>query len=182
MYDELFEAWMREKKNREIQPLPEDFYRRLAAYIERIREEQRMLDKKTIKSVLMKMEEENVKKMAVELIKTRYEKIVQTIREETPSSSNLTDEEKKWLRESSLHFESFKKFIEKILQGKIERTKNKMKSKFVIVRILREIPEIIGADMKTYGPFKPEDIASLPEENARILIKQGAAMEVEVST
>jgi len=36
--------------------------------------------------------------------------------------------------------------------------------------------------MKTYGPFKPEDIASLPEENARILIKQGAAMEVEVST
>jgi len=33
--------------------------------------------------------------------------------------------------------------------------------------------------MKTYGPFKPEDIATLPTENARILIKQGVALEVE---
>lgn len=184
MYDELLEAWMREKNSREIQPLSEDFYKRLASYIRRIREEQRMLDEKTVKSTLIKKEEENVKKMTVELIQTRYEKIIQKIREgEAPPSANLTDEEKEWLQESSLHFESFKKFVEKLLQGKIEKTnKNRLKSKFVVVRILREIPEIIGADMKTYGPFKPEDIASLPEENARVLIKQGAAMEIEVST
>jgi len=34
-------------------------------------------------------------------------------------------------------------------------------------------------NMKTYGPFKLEDIASLPKENARTLIKQGAAIEAE---
>jgi DNA replication initiation complex subunit (GINS family) len=33
--------------------------------------------------------------------------------------------------------------------------------------------------MKTYGPFKPEDVASLPQENAKILVKQGVAVEVE---
>jgi DNA replication initiation complex subunit (GINS family) len=33
--------------------------------------------------------------------------------------------------------------------------------------------------MKTYGPFKAEDIASLPVENAKILIKQGLAERVE---
>ncbi|MFB0514796.1 MAG: hypothetical protein ACETVQ_04380 [Candidatus Bathyarchaeia archaeon] len=49
----------------------------------------------------------------------------------------------------------------------------------MILRFIQEIPAIIGADMKTYGPFKPEDIASLPIENARILIKQGVAVEVE---
>jgi DNA replication factor GINS len=48
------------------------------------------------------------------------------------------------------------------------------------VRFLKEVPAIIGADMKTYVPFKPEDIATLPVENAKALIKQEVAMEVEI--
>ena len=182
MYDELFEAWKKEKMNEEIQPLPEDFYKRLAEYIRKIREEQRMLDEKTVKGNLMKKEEENVRKMVEELIQTRHDKIIQITREgKIPPTTNLTEEEENWFRDSSLRFESFKKFIEKILQGRLEKVENNLKDGFVVVRILQEIPEIIGADMKTYGPFKPEDIASLPAENARILIKQGAAMEIEVS-
>jgi len=35
--------------------------------------------------------------------------------------------------------------------------------------------------MKTYGPFKVEDVASLPAENAKILIRQGLAEKVEVN-
>jgi DNA replication initiation complex subunit (GINS family) len=35
--------------------------------------------------------------------------------------------------------------------------------------------------MKTYGPFMVEDVASVPVENARILIKQGLAEMVDVS-
>jgi DNA replication factor GINS len=46
---------------------------------------------------------------------------------------------------------------------------------------LKEIPAIIGADMKTYGPFKTEDVASLPAENARILAKQNLAEKVEIN-
>jgi DNA replication factor GINS len=50
----------------------------------------------------------------------------------------------------------------------------------MVVRLLKEIPEIVGADMKTYGPFKPEDVATVPKENAKTLIKQGLAVEVEI--
>jgi DNA replication initiation complex subunit (GINS family) len=39
----------------------------------------------------------------------------------------------------------------------------------------------MGADMKSYGPYAPEDVASLPELNARILIKQGLATLIEVT-
>ncbi len=39
----------------------------------------------------------------------------------------------------------------------------------------------MGADMKSYGPFLVEDVASLPVENAKILVKQGLAVQVEVS-
>ncbi len=183
MYDELFEAWKKEKLNEEIQPLPKDFYTRLAKYVRKIREEQRMLDEKTVKGNLMRKEEENVRKMVEELIQTRYEKIMHLIRKgEIAPMAHLTEEEERWFQDSSLQFDSFKKFSEKILQGRLQKIERKMKDGIIVVRILREIPEIIGVDMKTYGPFKPEDIASLPAENARTLIKQGAAVEVEVTS
>jgi DNA replication initiation complex subunit (GINS family) len=51
----------------------------------------------------------------------------------------------------------------------------------VALRFIKNIPTIIGADMKTYGPFVPEDVASLPADNAKMLVKQGLAVMVEVS-
>jgi DNA replication factor GINS len=60
--------------------------------------------------------------------------------------------------------------------------KSKKKAKGMVVRFLKEVPEIVGADMKTYGPFKAEDIATLPVENAKALIKQEVAMEVETKS
>ena len=50
----------------------------------------------------------------------------------------------------------------------------------IVLRFIKEIPTLVGFDMKTYGPFNPEDIATLPPENARILIKQGMAVQVDV--
>jgi DNA replication initiation complex subunit (GINS family) len=51
----------------------------------------------------------------------------------------------------------------------------------VVLRFVKPVPAVIGADMKTYGPFLVEDVASLPVENAKILVKQGFAQMVEVS-
>jgi DNA replication factor GINS len=48
------------------------------------------------------------------------------------------------------------------------------------IRFLRAVPAIIGIDMKTYGPFKAEDLASMPVENAENLIRRGIAKEVEI--
>jgi len=47
LYDELYEAWKKEKENVEIQRLPKNFYAKIAEYVKKIREELRMLDKKT---------------------------------------------------------------------------------------------------------------------------------------
>jgi hypothetical protein len=38
----------------------------------------------------------------------------------------------------------------------------KLKHKRVVLRFLADVPAIIGSDMKTYGPFKAEDVASVP--------------------
>ena len=41
------------------------------------------------------------------------------------------------------------------------------------------IPEFIGKDLKTYGPFKKEEISSLPEEIATLLVTRKKAIEVK---
>ncbi|MGE5188400.1 MAG: hypothetical protein ACM3JE_05170, partial [Betaproteobacteria bacterium] len=53
--------------------------------------------------------------------------------------------------------------------------------KRLTLRFTKSIPAIMGADMKSYGPFIAEDVASLPEVNAKMLVKQGLAVMVEVS-
>lgn len=49
------------------------------------------------------------------------------------------------------------------------------KIEYVQVRMLKEVPEIVGADMKTYGPFKAGEIVRLPKANAEALVKHGLA-------
>jgi DNA replication factor GINS len=50
------------------------------------------------------------------------------------------------------------------------------------VRFLQDIPEIVGVDLEIYGPFKKEDVASLPLSNAQALEKQGAVKAIEVKS
>jgi len=181
-YNELYNAWRREKENAELQALPKNFVAGLADYIKRLREENRMLDSRTTRAKLMKQELENVEKLVKELLQLRYEKILRkTMAGEVVPREVLTDEEEKLHREISPAVEAYRTLIKDVLRGRPPRVekKEKAETKIMVVRFLQEVPAIIGSDMKTYGPFKPEDIATLPIENARILIKQGLAVEVE---
>lgn len=180
MYEELLESWRKEKANTELQPLPRDFYANLASYMRRIREESRMLDKKTTRARLMHREFENAKRLIKELLKLRREKILRKIvTGKVLSEDSLTIEEK-GLHHGFLPFaESYQGFLKNILRGQAIQVERKDKPKKMLVRFVQEIPAIIGSDMNTYGPYKAEDIATLPHENARILIRQGIAIEVE---
>lgn len=180
MYNELYEAWKREKENPELQPLLKDFYIRLTEYMRKIRAESRMLDEKTTKARLLVHESKNVQKMVKELVLLRHDKTVKMASiGETMPTEGLTQEEEKLVKEIIPSFESFHALFKDILGGRLPQVDNRKKPRKRVLRFVKEIPAIIGADMKTYGPFKPEDIASLPQENAKILVKQGVAVEVE---
>jgi DNA replication factor GINS len=58
---------------------------------------------------------------------------------------------------------------------------SEIETELTVVRFQEDIPEIVGVDLKIYGPYKKEDVGSLPKENATGLIKQGAAKLVEVT-
>jgi DNA replication initiation complex subunit (GINS family) len=65
-------------------------------------------------------------------------------------------------------------------RGLDERAKPPREPGIIAVRFTAAVPKIVGVDMKVYGPFAPEDVASLPRENAEALIHQRAAIKIDV--
>ncbi len=181
MYNELYEIWKRELESAKLEKLPSDFYSRIADYLRKIKEESRMIDKRTVKAALLKIEMRNVKHMFRELIRTRYKKLVRQMAKggKIPLDVLAVEEAKIYTGVSSFG-EAFRSFAKDILHKHIAKVDVEQKRNRAILRFLRDVPAIIGADMKTYGPFKVEDVASLPVDNANILIKQGLAKRVEV--
>jgi DNA replication factor GINS len=181
MYDELHEIWKRELGSVELEKLTPDFYFRIADYLRRLREEGRMLDKKTVKAKLLKSEMHNVKRMASDLVRLRYSKLVRKLaRGEKVSPEFLTVEEAKICTGCSPIIETYQSFVKNLLRGHVLNMDVAREHKSTVLRFLKDVPEIMGANMKAYGPFKVEDVASLPVENAKILVKQGLAEKVEV--
>ena len=183
MYDELYAAWQFELENTELGSLPPDFYARAADYLRRIKEENRMLDKKTVKDRLLEHELERVKCMLQKLIWVRYKKLVALITERQKIPAGLLAVEEESMYTGFLSFaESYQKFAEKLLRGQVTshviKVSVKQVHKRVTLRFIKNIPAVIGADMKTYGPFMVEDVASVPVENANILVKQGLAKKI----
>ena len=182
MYDELCTAWRCEVENRALGSLPPDFYARVADYLRRIKEENRMLDKKTVKASLLEHEVRHVKRMLRELVWLRYKKLLRIISENQKVPADLLAAEEAKMCAGFLSFaEAYQRFVEGLLRGQVSAVSVAKAHKRVALRFVKEIPAVIGADMKTYGPFMVEDVASVPVENAKILIKQGLAELVEAS-
>jgi DNA replication initiation complex subunit (GINS family) len=182
MYDGMYEIWKRELQNIELEELPTNFYSEVADFIAKFKEETRMLDKKAAKARLLKHELRNVKRMLRDLMYARYKKILKKASEgEKFSSGILASEEEKLLAGILPFAEAFQSFTRNLLQGRLIQINVEQDRKTVLLRFLKEVPAIVGADMKPYGPFVPEDVASLPSENAKILIKQSLAQRIETT-
>lgn len=61
-----------------------------------------------------------------------------------------------------------------------DRSTERSGGSFVTLRILEELPPIVGSDGKTYGSFKPDDIVALPERNSRVFVKNGYGEPIDL--
>lgn len=181
MYDILYDAWLKEKQSTDLQKLSKDFYSKTAEYMGQIRREGRMLDKKSAKAKMISQELSNVNKLIEELGKLRFKKMVdytssaKTVKEET-----LAFEEERIFLGLRPPLENFQSLLKDSLRGKISKIEKRGElPKRILLRFLKEAPAVVGADLKIYGPFSVEDVATLPVENARVLVKHGVAMEIE---
>ena len=63
-------------------------------------------------------------------------------------------------------------------EGKSESSTNLINENYILVRILKDLPEFMGEDKRSYH-LKTQDVVSLPVANANLLIKRGVAQNAQ---
>ncbi len=59
------------------------------------------------------------------------------------------------------------------------KVQNSEKSHIKTLMILEELPSIIGVDKNVYGPVYPQDLITIPEPNAKILVKNNKGIIIQ---
>jgi DNA replication factor GINS len=115
------------------------------------------------------------------LLEARQHKIL--AKNDVLDYSKLTDEEKYILDGERESYKRISGVLTAMIKGRqkiLESISERMRRRQIIVRFIKPIDKFIGVDLNKYGPFQPEDVASLPFENARSLIENTVAIEVQI--
>jgi DNA replication factor GINS len=95
--------------------------------------------------------------------------------------SSLTDEEKYVFFGNREREKRIDVILKMLLNGKpktLEKIVSSINENFVIVRFLESMDQFVGVNMNKYGPFKKDDVAILPFENARPILETNKAVEI----
>ena len=167
---------MQEFQSEDIQELNSDFFRNLSNTIGKLKnEEYDGIEKKAKNQIIS---------TTTNLIELLVNKRLEKISNSTKIPYNILTDEEKFVIDSNDEMNERKDMIiSGIINGKskfLETTSTKHKTKPIAVRFVKEFDEIVGVDLEKYGPFKPEDIATIPNENAQALISNGIALKVRI--
>ncbi len=201
-YELLYEALRKEKYEPELQKLNDSFFQEVINYLKEkssILESQKKKDTVFTSKEVIKTETqiENIKRLLHDLYEKRENKIIQL---SLSNSRNLIDkhdtinmlpEEKEFYFEINKILNNYRNDIltslidQRLPLLKKEEPKELKTNSFnntKLVRFLHPVPKFIGTDLSVYGPFEKEDIASLPEKIANLLIERKRVQEVEFKT
>ena len=182
-YEDIYKAWMDERDAAELRPLKKDFYNELEEYMKSLVAETEVLDEKSVKRRLLSKEVENIRTLVNDMARLRNKKVLETaLRGNLVLSDAFSEDEERIYTDLVSITEKSKKLLKDATEGyafEPRKRKTEEERRRMLVRFLQAIPAIIGVDMKTYGPFKAEDVAMLPAENAEALMRKGVAVVVE---
>ena len=165
---------LRELENDAIQEIEPNFYRNLSDFIGNLKKQEFDGIESKIKESLIDVASE----LAALLLHVRLEKT------STPKEidfTSLLDEEKFILDAEEQKRERIEMIYSATINVKskfLESLSQNHKTKTIVLRFLQEVDQIVGVDLKKYGPFKPEDIATIPYENALALITNKIATKI----
>ena len=170
----LHNTVLRETENDSLLEINPNFYRFLSDFIGNLRKQEFDDVENKIKDTMIEM----VTELTSLLIHIRLEKISNS---DDFDISYLLDEEKFILDSLDEQNERTEMILSATINGKskfLESLAENHKIKKIVIRFLDNVDEIVGADLEKYGPFKAEDIATIPYENAQALIAKNIATKV----
>lgn len=170
----LYSILLRETENDSIQELDPELYISISNFVGNLKSEGYDGVEGKVKDHLVTMFSE----LTSLLLKIRVEKAIKLT---DSSNSNLLDEEKYILDSEEEKQERMDIILSSTLNGKskfLNSVATKHKTKSTVVRFLKEADQMIGADLAKYGPYKVEDVATIPYENAQALISKNIAKKI----
>jgi len=194
-YQRLREAWLRERERDELQGVSDGFLREMRLYGQELNRAPAGAD--SLAGRVAQTERLHVNQMLRELTEARLAKIVRSELDSRPLDAQaLTPEEQRLHANLRSLLSAFRDGSEPpgaaveapakapaVTRPRPEPPQPQAKAPehdLVVVRFTQQLPAIMGVDMKAYGPFKPEDVASIPRQNAVNLIRRGIAKLVEI--
>ncbi len=190
-YEELLKAWRAEREAKKLAKLPDGFYREAAELVAHLRASLKMADAKALKTRLVRAELDNVLRMLEDIFWARVEKALKALLANRHLEVEaLTPEERELFGPLEASFSELRKFFKGLVRGEVrepsrmtnvERPVPGQRQGLMLIRLLADVPALVGADMKVHGPFRRGDVAFIPAENALGLIRKGLAVEVELA-
>jgi DNA replication initiation complex subunit (GINS family) len=159
VYKRILEFWMNERELKDLQKAPPGFGDEVNRFLEDLGRSEN-----GVPSKLKMAEVERVKRVLNEIAALRREKACRILAAGAVSDDTLFDEDVAMPKQPK------------------EPPAKEGGAKKILVRLLRDVASFVGADLKTYGPFKSEDVVLLPLQNADALIKRGIATEIQRKT
>ena len=171
----IYRIALNEIENNEIQQINSKFYKDLSQFLGKLKVEEYSGVEAKIKNEIV----EKTSTLAQLIMKTRLEKAISGNVQKT----GLIDEEKFVIDSNDEMQERNEMILSSTLNGKtkvLESISKNNKIKPVSIRFLKDVEEFVGADSEKYGSFKPEDIATIPNENAQELITKKLAVKIHL--
>jgi DNA replication factor GINS len=177
-----------------LQPVPFDTYQKIAVTLENLQ----LFEFEGIEAKIRDTMVEMISTATRFLLEVRYHKMLdrESVVSSSSSSSSISTnttttpidyskltEEEKYIMNAENESERRKNdILLTIVKGRpklLESISKRVRSERIVVRFVKPMEKFIGVDMEGYGPFRQEDIAVIPFENARSLIENNHAIEVQ---
>jgi len=122
----------------------------------------------------------NLKKLLEEIFQMREKKLLNkallTTRIEDYNKANLTEEEVVTFDKLLKILTENRKIIEVLFDEKAEKQDKSLNN--LAVRIIKEVPNFVGSDMKEYGPYSESQEVIIPHKIGLLLVEKGLAQKV----
>jgi DNA replication initiation complex subunit (GINS family) len=164
-----------ETQSESLLPLPSDFYSKISAYSQKLKRSSGS-GASEISVRLIAVQTSMLESMVRQILRLRTKKAI-----EQNSTLQLLPEER-YVCSAELKFQKrFQTLVRAVSSGKpsfVEFAHLSESKRSITVKFIKHIDELVGLDMRHYGPFEPDDVASIPAASADILIAGGDAVEV----
>lgn len=180
-FEEMRKLQRKERSASAVVELSDEYYNGLSSFIksatESYKNSQNNVEFRTL---------DNVVGLARDVFDKREQKILMKALHSSRSGehdiAHLTSHEEKLYWDLVNALKANRQFFSAVLIGGYKPPKkaekktgsliNSSSHKLVIVRVIKGIPRFVGSDSQEHGPFKPDEVVKLSDDDAKLLTKQ----------